>query len=261
MTKPSAGMRPYLRSLAGWAWNRQNDAKKHGLSLQEETLTEMLLLRLAKECGPLGLHVKMFTRPQEKRNGADWEWFVRGSGCAVGYRVQAKRLYSSGPLKGQYGGHNPTGTQTDKLIKMAGTSCVPLYVFYNHSSSSVFDGRGAVGFRGPSFWGCSYANAKSVKAVNSRKPSDLIKVMHPWHELFDFCTKPMITTSALWYGKGAMRIEDTGSSPLSPDSRREPEWLNLLNQPAGMDDYLGAQELAGVAYIDASTADLDWSAD
>ncbi|MGR3761086.1 DUF6615 family protein [Roseobacteraceae bacterium NS-SX3] len=261
MVKPSAGVRPYLRSLAGWAWNRQNDAKKHGLSLQEETLTEMLLLRLAKECGPLGLDVNMFTRPQEKLNGADWEWYIKGPRCAVRYRVQAKRLYSSGPLKGQYGGHNPAGTQTDNLIKMAGTSCVPLYIFYNHSSSAVFNRRGSAGFRGPSFWGCAYACAKSVKTVKSRKPSDLIKVMHPWHELFDFCTKPTITTSALLPGETTMRIEDRGSTPSSREPGKEPEWLNLLYQPAGIDDYLGARELAGVAYIDASSADLDWSAE
>lgn len=262
MAKPSAGVRPYLRSLAGWAWNRQNDAKQHGLSLQEETLTEMLLLQLAKDCRPLGLRVEIFTRHQEARNGADWEWFIRGPRCAVGYRVQAKRLYHAGRFAGQYGGHDPAGGQTDKLIRMAGTTNVPLYVFYNHDGASVFDVRRATGFRGPSFWGCAYANANSVKAIGSREPSKLIKVMHPWHTLFDFCTKRTITSH--YYrisGGGSLPLDDRGSAPRDLQSRHDPEWLDFLSQGERADDYLSEHQLAGVAYIDASNAELDWSAE
>jgi len=260
MVSPRAGIRPYLRSLAGWAWNRQNDAKKHGLSLQEETLTEMLLLRIAKECRPLGLQVRMFTRPQENRNGADWEWFVRGPRCpGIGFRVQAKRLYQDGRYRGKYGGHDPGGPQTAKLISMAGKTNTPIYVFYNNSSTTLFDGLSSAGFRGPSFWGCSYASASSVRAEGSRAPSDLIKHMHPWHELFDHCIKSSRPTSKPPVGSGNGGGDGQEGRPPVEEPRRDPQWLRMLNSPEEMEGYMEQQELSGVAYFDASNADFDWS--
>ena len=260
MASPRAGMRPYLRSLAGWAWNRQNEAELHGLSLQEETLTEMLLLRIAKECRPLGLEVRMFTRDQESRNGADWEWFFHGPHCAgIGYRVQAKRLFHAGKYRGQYGSHDPNGSQTATLIAQAGKAKIPIYIFYNNSASAVFNGRSSQGFRGPSFWGCSYAAARSVKAAHSRKPSDLVVHMRPWHELFDDCMKSTKATVRPSIGSetgGADGID--GSSPGEEPSS-EPEWVQMLEIPEQLEAYMQQHELAGVAYFDARDADLDWS--
>ena len=261
MVSPKAGIRPYLRSLAGWAWNRQNDAKAHGLSLQEETLTEMLLLRIAKDCKPLGLRVKMFTRHEEKRNGADWEWFVRGRQCSIGYRVQAKRLYHAGPFRGQYGGHDPKGSQTARLIRNAGKKNVPIYMFYNHSSTTVFHGLRSSGFRGPSYWGCSYASASSVKAANSRKPTDLIKHMHPWHELFDHCISAQKKAAKPSATGNTSRPDSQAITPSDPQPDGDPVWLQLLENAPDMEGYLRENELAGVAYIDASNADLDWSSE
>lgn len=85
--------------------------------------------------------------------------------------------------------------------------------------------------------------------------------MHPWHELFDFCTKPTITTHAYWTGKGAPPLEDRGSAPPNLQSRDDPEWLHFLSEGEGIDGYLAERELAGVAFIDATNADLDWSAE
>lgn len=262
MVSPKSGIRPYLRSLAGWAWNRQNDAKRHGLSLQEETLTEILLLRIAKDCRPLRLQVRMFTRPQENRNGADWEWFLRGPSChGIGYRVQAKRLYQTGRHKGQYGGHDPAGPQTTKLISMAGKSNIPIYVFYNNDSTTAFYGRSSPGFRSPSFWGCSYAHASSVKAAGSRDPSKLIKHMQPWHELFDHCLKSSPPVSGAPPSSGNGRADEQEDNPLEEERNRDPQWLRMLDSPEEIETYMEQQELAGVAYFDASNAVLDWSAE
>lgn len=260
MASPRAGIQPYLRSLAGWAWNRQNDALQHGLSLQEETLTEMLLLRIAHDCRPLGLRVRMFTRAQESRNGADWEWFVRGPRCSgIGYRVQAKRLFQKGRYKGKYGGHDPAGPQAGKLIAMAGSANFPIYVFYNNSSTTAFDTHSSAGFRGPSFWGCSYASATSVKDAGSRVPSDLIKHMRPWHELFDHCIRSAPQTSEPTAGSSRGRDGGQDGSPSAEEPQRDPQWVQMLNSPDEMEIYMEQQELAGVAYFDASNADFDWS--
>ena len=48
----------YLRDVAAWIWHEQGEARHHGLKLQEETITEILLLRLARECGPMGLNIR-----------------------------------------------------------------------------------------------------------------------------------------------------------------------------------------------------------
>jgi len=261
MANPKAGIRPYLRALSGWAWNRQNDAKTHGLSLQEETLTEMLLLRIAKDCKSLGLQVKMFTRHEEKRNGADWEWFVKGQRCSIGYRIQAKRLYHAGPLRGQYGGHDPKGPQTAKLIKDAGTNNIPIYIFYNHSSTTVFGGRRSRGFRGPSYWGCSYASASSVKAANSRKPSDLVTHMHPWHELFNHCILAQKKAAETAASANILRADGREAIPSDPQQDGEPAWIQMLGNATDIEGYLREHDLAGVAYIDATNAKLDWSAE
>lgn len=239
MASPRVGIRPYLRSLAGWVWNRQNEAKRHGLSLQEETLTEMLLLRIATDCKPLGLHTRMFTRQQEAVNGSDWEWFVRGPHCSVAYRVQAKRLYHAGRFQGQYGGHDPQGPQTSRLIQMAG-SANPIYLFYNHSSTDAFDGMHSPGFRGPSHWGCSFASAFSVEEIGSRDPLDLLDRMRPWHEMFDECLR--------------------AAEHISLDSPRrgEPAWLKMLDDPEALEVHMEKRELVGVALFDASHAEMNW---
>lgn len=40
------------------------------------------------------LHIKKFTRHQERRNGADWEWWVGSDDDGwLCPRVQAKRIY------------------------------------------------------------------------------------------------------------------------------------------------------------------------
>ena len=108
MRRSPYGIQPYLRDVASWVWHEQGAARHHGLKLQEETITETLLLRMARECQHLGLRVRMFNRIEEggrKKttrvgNGADWEWYVTTDYCRVGFRVQAKVLSSELTEKG-----------------------------------------------------------------------------------------------------------------------------------------------------------------
>ena len=131
----SVPLRDYLRQRAAWVWNQQGHAFDHGLALQEETLTEMLLLRMARDHAKHGLTVTMFTKSEEAQNGADWEWIVRMPGCELGLRVQAKRLYHR-DKKADYGGLDPNSGQAGKLIARAG-SRIPVYVFFNHDAVSI----------------------------------------------------------------------------------------------------------------------------
>lgn len=250
------GVRPYLRTLAGWTWNRQNEALKLGLTLQEETLTEMLLLRIARDCAPLGLKVKMFTRAQEKANGADWEWTFNSSHCSIALRVQAKRLYMKGPDAGRYGGWNHLGTQATRLIADAGTAFFPIFLFYNNNTaSSVFARKPSHGFQGPSQWGCAFANAQDIEKAPSNWPQDSIHKMHPWHEIFDLCQVAGKRLSLP--GAAPRQGAGDGGALVTPP----PLWMEPSVGQEAIEQYLEENNLAGVAYFDGTDADLDWSSE
>lgn len=235
-------MRDYLRERAGWVWNEQGRAFDHGLTLHEETITEMLLLRMAKDHAANGLSVTLFNKiTEEPVNGADWEWIIRTPHCEMGLRIQAKRLYHASSKK-DYGGLDPKSGQSAKLIKRAGTR-IPLYVFFNHDhgkSSSLLNGGGESPYRGRSYWGCSVACAKEVQAKKSNKLSDLKPIMKPWHRMISDLGS-CDTNAALGIGPGEM-------DRSMPPSRREV--IERIRDRAFMSQYLTQEELTGVAVLD-----------
>lgn len=234
-------LRDYLRRQAGWVWNEQARAFSHGLSLQEETLTEMLLLRMAHDHAAHGLVVTLFNKNQEGVNGADWEWIIRTPSCEIGLRIQAKRLYHSATKK-DYGGLDPTSSQIDTLIKQAG-STLPVYVFYNHAfgkNSALLQKGGEAPYRGPSFWGCAVAGAHAVKRANSNSLKALRTIMKPWHHLITYKGTCGITATL---GVAANDWKDT-----MPDTRRGV--IERIGDTDFMLEYLAEHELSGVAVID-----------
>lgn len=170
-----------FRSLAHWVWCEQNKSFRHDLKLQEETLTEILLLRMAEQLTGLGMLAYAFKREEERAVGADWEWFYCDDDCRAGFRVQAKRLYFSGRYEAL------KEDQANKLICKAKESRNnPIYVFYNHcriKNTSNFM------FEDPD-WGCSIAKASFIMANAFKKTQGgtSSKILHqgmkPWHTLF-----------------------------------------------------------------------------
>lgn len=242
MAKPTS-LRDYLRQRAAWVWNEQGHAFDTGLALQEETLTEMLLLRMARDHGKHGLTVTMFNKAEEAKNGADWEWIVKTGGCELGLRVQAKRLYHKAKAV-DYGGLGPTSKQAAKLISRAGTS-IPIYVFFNHDhgqNSSLLTGGTESPYRGRSYWGCSVASAKKVMTAKSNKLSTLKPIMKPWHRLISHTGR-----CGAFSAMGIPRQEITASMP--EDRREVTERIRDRNF---MENYLQEEELAGVAILDFS---------
>ncbi len=194
----SGDLRAYMRSLAHRVWIDQTDALRHGLALQEETITEILLLQMARDLSPLGLKTKMFTRTEEggrtrkdgtvvkAGNGADWEWFIDLPDCMVGFRMQAKRLFGSPSRPGFYGGFKPGGKQIADL-KKASAGMNPVYVFYNHGyaqNSQLFQRSIKTNWFGGSAWGCSVATAAFMTSVKKNSLSEIFSGMVPWHRFF-----------------------------------------------------------------------------
>ena len=268
----------YLRLRAGWVWNQQNRAFRHGLSLQEETITEMLLLRMAKDRSKHGMRVRMFNKRQEGKNGADWEWFIRTRYCSLGLRVQAKRLYHRDTAGDKdYGGLDPDSSQIDTLISKAGSK-LPVYVFFNHNhgtnSRLLKAGSSSWEYQGRTFWGCSIASAHEVKKANSNKLKDMLKNpgpnMVPWHRMIDSsgqCNASGILTATVADEKTSLdapmpvwvntlsRIEGIQSDEAEVSQSKSEETEDIqsdFEETGRISMYLERNELAGVAYLDFS---------
>lgn len=227
----SGDFRVYMRQLAAWVWSEQHAAHSFGLSLQEETITELLLLQMARSLSPLGLKVRMFTKQKEggktkvtktidatgkstevtetliEAEGADWEWFVDGPyGCSASFRVQAKKLYHYTPTNpGRYGGFKPGGKQIDDLINRAHGSN-PIYVLYNHPdvlNDSLFGPTRQPDFFGRSCWGCAVTTAQFMKSVKDDKLATIKPGSVPWHRFFSIgqpCRPPEAMKEIAKYG-------------------------------------------------------------
>jgi hypothetical protein len=277
----SGDLRAYLRWQAGRVWQEQGGAIKHGFFLQEETITETLLLRLAQDLTPKGLKVKLFTRIEEGGvtrkdgtvekvgNGADWEWFIDLPDCMVGFRVQAKRL-SQFPIKdGYYSGIKVGGSQIDDLINLAGKSN-PVYVFYNHGhvkNASLFTRSAKTNWFGQNAWGCSVATASFVKGLKTNSLSEAFSGMVPWHRFFVVGNTKLRGCAV----ERTMRAMVGGQEFKLADER--PDWIKLLlardhtdegvgsdfsdhsddaidAEPSDLNNLLKERGLRGVAYFD-----------
>ena len=192
-------LRDFLRNMSNWIWSKQNEAFCVGLTLHEETLTQMLLYRMAThpmrmrltQCG-IEFKLTLFNRNEEKRSGADWQWVVltRNPHCFLSMRVQAKRLYHKDKGRG-YEALRWNCKQTWRLIKNArATSSIPIYIFFNHEfgrSSRIFYkvGNHSLHYT-PSNWGCSIVNAENINRMHMKtrgidKLENLINYMIPMH--------------------------------------------------------------------------------
>jgi hypothetical protein len=177
-------LRNSLRNEAGRVWRDKAQAKKLGLQLNEETITETVLFRLALSHQRGGLVIRTFTKPQETKIGADWEWWFVHQSNGVGLRVQAKRLFSSGT----YQSLKPRSIQTTNLIANS-RNCHPVFVFYN-DQDSVDMGLGSASslpfcpcrfYNLPSYWGCTVSSAYAIEKAPGNGLSTLLPLMQPWH--------------------------------------------------------------------------------
>lgn len=106
--------------------------KKQGIKIQEETITEILLLNLAEKLKGQ-IKITLFNKIEEGRNGADWEWYIKKNGKWIGFSVQAKILnYKNGMYDSLF-----KKNQIDKLIVNAfKKDLIPIYSFYNFTEKA-----------------------------------------------------------------------------------------------------------------------------
>ncbi len=132
----------FLLGLSRMVWAKRGAAKAAGLTFNEETITETILLDLQTDY-PGHVEVVAFNKRQEAKTGADWLWsFVSADGSrSLTMLVQAKRLED---VEQVYRGINrtigkrlPPVRQIDQLLDTARQQGVPaFYAFYNHLSQT-----------------------------------------------------------------------------------------------------------------------------
>jgi hypothetical protein len=167
------------RRNSGRIWREMAWAERHNLSMSEETITEMLLLRLLRSAKGTGFWIEVFNKLEEAVSGADWEfWFVGTQSCVV-LRVQAKRLFRSG----RYASLDLVpGGQTTQLIKDAAKwGCHPYFAFYNNEAyfPQSFPTPLCCEYRGPSCCGCLVVPAMGSYDLVAKSPLTLVTWRFP----------------------------------------------------------------------------------
>lgn len=169
-------------SIAIWTWQRRGQAKSMGLAFHEETITESILLDL-QTAEPNKIKVVPFSKREEARTGADWEWcfFDRDRNFSFPIRVQAKLLDDRGLTYSHIDRciGNSGVRQIDQLL----ISGIPaIYVFYNHLNNSAKVPATCKTLAGCNeMWGCSFALADAVLPLARGKTFDQIsRVSRPW---------------------------------------------------------------------------------
>lgn len=121
-------------------WDNISLANQLGTKYGEETITDNLLLELAK-LKNYNLRIIQTPKDKEKDKGTDWEWFIGSQ--AYGWTRFAIQTKKSKPdtKKGDYDSLNHfvgTAKQIDILkIFAKANNAIPLYSFYNHFDKAI----------------------------------------------------------------------------------------------------------------------------
>lgn len=147
----------HFEDLSEGVWDRLADSLAFNISQGEETITDNLLLDLAKLNHP-GLSLIKTPKNLESGKGTDWEWWIGNDHDGwLRYAVQAKKLnleelrYDTlrHVIPGKPATHDlagnlvsaavPPAFQHDVLDTYAtANDAIPLYAFYNHASYSGY---------------------------------------------------------------------------------------------------------------------------
>ncbi|GLH30353.1 hypothetical protein WSS15_30030 [Acetobacter pasteurianus] len=127
-----------LSSISKHEWDDLGETINHNLPRQEETITEVLLLNI-KRWVPCIDKIIGFSKGEEGRNGADFQWTIINHKQNISYnmRFQAKRIQSNlteyKDINRHIGNDKARPMQIDVFLNSSKlANCVPLYIFYNY---------------------------------------------------------------------------------------------------------------------------------
>ena len=153
------------------------------ISYGEETITESNLLEIRRR-HPKLVRLQTFTKRDEGKLGADWEWHIVGRSRTVKMRVQAKRLQRNGVLRVKHEVKSSKKQQRSLLIAGACAGRMkPVYCIYSTNQQRKFwrQHKGPPGYR--TFQtGCLLADAADVP-LRTKRLAEVERKCIPWHFL------------------------------------------------------------------------------
>ena len=130
-TVAMVSLRLTLEAIARCTWHLLREAASVGASIGEETLTDLLAIRLKRD----NHKVMQFTKARESRTGVDIELEVWLGNTRIGWTrlaIQAKKLDVRSRRYRSLDHKNSTGRQIDMLENYANCyGAIPLYLLYN----------------------------------------------------------------------------------------------------------------------------------
>jgi len=184
-----------FRKQAFSTWNLLRKSRVNDFQPGEETITDMNLLEI-KMKHPQEVFIQKFTKRQEAKTGADWEWWFTGSsGKWLGFRIQAKVINIDTLSFPHLYYKSSRIYQTDKLIQDAFKERphkIPLYCLYtNWNTQSMSYPWHCYSFKkSAKSYGCSILPAFWVKYLlqEGKQPTlkSVIPYMFPWQCLICF---------------------------------------------------------------------------
>ena len=149
------------------------------VSYGEETITEINLLEIRRR-HPTRTVLQAFSKHQEARNGADWEWHIVGRRRTLKMRVQAKRVQRNDVLKIKHTIGSTGKQQREALIRRAHADALkPVYCIYcTERQRSTWKQAGLPGFFQSYQTGCLLADADDVPLATTRL-AEIEGHMHP----------------------------------------------------------------------------------
>lgn len=199
-----------MDSASRATWNRVMLGDIAALKFREDSITEEILFNLMQRHPQLT--VRRFNQHEEKKSGADWEWWV-GSGNLGWFRlrIQAKRVHKAAYKELDHRGDIEAGHEFQYQTLIA--SCheeatYPFHVFYNGWPENRFnetfesDHETRCGPLDQELWGCAAMSSHTVenlhlgsKDVHWARRSYVPRYMPgslPWSRLFtSACTNFM----------------------------------------------------------------------
>ena len=154
------------------------------VSYGEETITESNLLEVRRRHPDL-VRVHTFTRKEEAKVGADWEWNLVGQKYTLSMRVQAKRVQCDGKLKIKHTIKSTGLFQYDQLLSAAhANNMMPIYCIYcTAPQRSKWKHQHYSGNCREYQTGCLLAAAGDVPNATVRL-GQIESMCIPWHYLF-----------------------------------------------------------------------------
>ena len=108
----------HLFAWTAWkTWWDLGDSQRLNISISEESITDMLLLEMLRRTKRIVC--KKFTRHEERKSGADWQWWFISGNRGFPIRIQAKRLYPCGRYKELKYKKGSRYDQTNTLLRTA----------------------------------------------------------------------------------------------------------------------------------------------